>query len=213
MNNKFSLSFGIAFIIVGLLNIFFETNNAVLFALSISATAFSIVNVITAYKNKLDILYIIPFALLISILCYNNSLSKNTIFINIINSKVTNIITFISFGTLFISEYIKLYIAKLKDRISNYKICIEIINYSSLILELINKYLSTLLEKKIIIDEESKQFLSQIDTLCKEKARQSKITAELLDTKKDAFNIDEFNNIYVNNNDIINIEKNIKKYK
>lgn len=213
MNNKFSLSFGIAFIIVGLLNIFFETNNAVLFALSISAAAFSIVNVITAYKNKLDILYIIPFALLISILCYNNSLSKNTIFINIINSKVTNIITFISFGSLFISEYIKLHIAKLKDRISNYKICIEIINYSSLILELINKYLSTLLEKKIIIDEESKQFLSQIDTLCKEKAKQSKITAELLDTKKDAFNIDEFNNIYVNNNDIINIEKNIKKYK
>lgn len=213
MNNKFSLSFGIAFIIVGLLNIFFETNNAVLFALSISATAFSIINVITAYNNKLDILYIIPFALLISILCYNNSLSNNTIFINIINSKVTNIITFISFGSLFISEYIKLHIAKLKDRISNYKICIEIINYSSLILELINKYLSTLLEKKIIIDEESKQFLSQIDTLCKEKAKQSKITAELLDMKKDAFNIDEFNNIYVNNNDIINIEKNIKKYK
>ena len=44
MNNKFALSFGISLVIVGLLNIFFETSNIILFGLSVSTTIFSIMN-------------------------------------------------------------------------------------------------------------------------------------------------------------------------
>ena len=100
MNNKFALSFGISLVIVGLLNIFFETSNIILFWLSVSTTIFSIMNMLEPKisNKKLELLYIIPFVLLVSIFCYSNSLMKIEINSNIVNSKITNILTFISFG-------------------------------------------------------------------------------------------------------------------
>lgn len=105
MNNKFALSFGISLVIVGLLNIFFKTSNIILFGLSVSTTIFSIMNMLEPKisNKKLELLYIIPFVLLVSIFCYSNSLMKIEIIWNIVNSKITNILTFISFGFLFIS--------------------------------------------------------------------------------------------------------------
>ena len=78
MNNKFALSFGISLVIVGLLNIFFETSNIILFGLSVSTTIFSIMNMFEPKisNKKLELLYIIPFVLLVSIFCYSNSLMK-----------------------------------------------------------------------------------------------------------------------------------------
>lgn len=100
MNNKFALSFGISLVIVGLLNIFFETSNIILFGLSVSTTIFSIMNMFEPKisNKKLELLYIIPFVLLVSIFCYCNLLMKIEIIWNIVNSKITNILTFISFG-------------------------------------------------------------------------------------------------------------------
>ena len=210
MHNKFSLSFGISFIIVGALNIFFETDNTVLFALSISAVLFSIINIITT-KYKLEFLYIIPFVVLVAILCYNSCFSRNNLFVNIVNSKITNILTFISFGSLFISEYIKTYVERKKERITNIMINNEIFNYSTLILKLINDYLEVLISKKIILDEEHKEFLSKIETLCREKGKQANITHDLLKMKKDHFSIHDFSEIYEKNNDVINLEKQLKE--
>ena len=49
MNNKFALSFGISLVIVGLLNIFFETSNIILFGLSVSTTIFYSICFISFY--------------------------------------------------------------------------------------------------------------------------------------------------------------------
>ena len=97
MNNKFALSFGISLMLVGLLNIFFETSNIILFGLSVSTIIFSIINLIVPkVKNeRAEFLYIIPFVLLVTIFCYSNSLINNPVIIIIINSKITNILTFI----------------------------------------------------------------------------------------------------------------------
>ena len=83
-----------------ILNIFFETSNIILFGLSVTTTIFSIMNMFEPKisNKKLELLYIIPFVLLVSIFCYSNSLMKIEIIWNIVNSKITNILTFISFG-------------------------------------------------------------------------------------------------------------------
>ena len=206
MHNKFSLSFGISFVIVGILNIFFETDNTVLFALSISAVLFSIINIVTT-KYKLEYLYTIPFVVLVAILCYNNYFNENGTFVNLVNSKITNILTFISFGTLFISEYIKSYKEKAKERMANMMINDEIFNYSSLILKLVNDYLKALIEKKITLDKENNSFIKKIEELCQEKGKQAMIANDLLKMEKNYFSIQEFMKIYEKNNDTINLEK------
>lgn len=214
MNNKFALSFGISLVIVGVLNIFFETSNIILLGLSISTTIFSFINMFVAIKNskKLELLYIIPFVLLISIFCYSNSLMKIYMVAKIVDGKTTNILTFVSFGFLFISEYLSFGYAK-KNYISFQQGLInESLEYSALILTLQNEYMKTITNNNRTIDIESKDFFDKIDKLCNEKIRQARINTDLLSLNKGLYTIQDFNYFYQKYNDTLNINDKIEKY-
>ena len=207
MNNKFALSFGISLVIVGLLNIFFETSNIILFGLSVSTTIFSIMNMLEPKisNKKLELLYIIPFVLLVSIFCYSNSLMKIEIIWNIVNSKITNILTFISFGFLFISEFINYKNAR--NQYINFQMAMinDNLQYSALILGLQNEYLKSIIKNPGLIDIESKTFFNEIEKLCNEKIRLSQIDTELLEQNKGLFTIRDLNMVYQKYNDILDI--------
>lgn len=214
MNNKFALSFGISLVIVGLLNIFFETSNIILFGLSVSTTIFSIMNMLEPKisNKKLELLYIIPFVLLVSIFCYSNSLMKIEIISNIVNSKITNILTFISFGFLFISEFINYKNAR--NQYINFQMAMinDNLQYSALILGLQNEYLKSIIKNPGLIDIESKKFFNEIEKLCNEKIRLSQIDTELLEQNKGLFTIRDLNMVYQKYNDILDINGKIEKY-
>ena len=207
MNNKFALSFGISLVIVGLLNIFFETSNIILFGLSVSTTIFSIMNMFEPKisNKKLELLYIIPFVLLVSIFCYSNSLMKIEIISNIVNSKITNILTFISFGFLFISEFINYKNAR--NQYINFQMAMinDNLQYSALILGLQNEYLKSIIKNRGLIDIESKKFFNEIEKLCNEKIRLSQIDTELLEQNKGLFTIRDLNMVYQKYHDILDI--------
>lgn len=215
MNNKFSLSFGISLVIVGLLNIFFNTDDIILFGLSVSTTIFSLVNMIVPNfdSKKLELLYIVPFVILISIFCYSDSLLNIDIISKIINGKVTNILTFVSFGFLFISEFINYKIEGYKEMSFEFKRVNGEYEYSNMILKTINSYLSNLNKKNIIIDSESKKFLDEIENLCLEKVKLAHINGELLSLEKVEYTLEEINDIYKLSNDAFNYEKIISKDK
>ena len=207
MNNKFALSFGISLVIVGLLNIFFETSNIILFGLSVSTTIFSIMNMFEPkiINKKLELLYVIPFVLLVSIFCYSNSLMKNEIISDVVNSKITNILTFISFGLLFISEFINYNIAK--NQYINFQMAIitDNLQYSALLLGLQNEYLKSATKNPSSIEIESKKLFDDIEKLCNEKIRLSRIDIELLEQKKGLFTIQDLNMVYQKHHDILDI--------
>lgn len=214
MNNKFALSFGISLVIVGLLNIFFETSNIILFGLSVSTTIFSIMNMFEPkiINKKLELLYVIPFVLLVSIFCYSNSLMKNEIISDVVNSKITNILTFISFGLLFISEFINYNIAK--NQYINFQMAIitDNLQYSALLLGLQNEYLKSATKNPSSIEIESKKLFDDIEKLCNEKIRLSRIDIELLEQKKGLFTIQDLNMVYQKHHDILDINGKIEKY-
>ena len=214
MNNKFALSFGISLVIVGLLNIFFETSNIILFGLSVSTTIFSIMNMFEPkiINKKLELLYVIPFVLLVSIFCYSNSLMKNEIISDVVNSKITNILTFISFGLLFISEFINYNIAK--NQYINFQMTMitDNLQYSALLLGLQNEYLKSATKNPSSIENESKKFFDDIEKLCNEKIRLSRIDIELLEQKKGLFTIQDLNMVYQKYHDILDINGKIEKY-
>lgn len=214
MNNKFALSFGISLVIVGLLNIFFETSNIILFGLSVSTTIFSIMNMFEPkiINKKLELLYVIPFVLLVSIFCYSNSLMKNEIISDVVNSKITNILTFISFGLLFISEFINYNIAK--NQYINFQMAMitDNLQYSALLLGLQNEYLKSATKNPSSIEIESKKLFDDIEKLCNEKIRLSRIDIELLEQKKGLFTIQDLNMVYQKHHDILDINGKIEKY-
>lgn len=214
MNNKFALSFGISLVIVGLLNIFFETSNIILFGLSVSTTIFSIMNMFEhkIINKKLELLYVIPFVLLVSIFCYSNSLMKNEIISDVVNSKITNILTFISFGLLFISEFINYNNAK--NQYINFQMAMitDNLQYSALILGLQNEYLQSTTKNPSSIEIESKKFFDDIEKLCNEKIRLSRIDIELLEQNKGLFTIQDLNMVYQKHHDILDINGKIEKY-
>lgn len=214
MNNKFALSFGISLVIVGLLNIFFETSNIILFGLSVSTTIFSIMNMFEhkIINKKLELLYVIPFVLLVSIFCYSNSLMKNEIISDVVNSKITNILTFISFGLLFISEFINYNNAK--NQYINFQMAMitDNLQYSALILGLQNEYLQSTTKNPSSMEIESKKFFDDIEKLCNEKIRLSRIDIELLEQNKGLFTIQDLNMVYQKHHDILDINGKIEKY-
>lgn len=214
MNNKFALSFGISLVIVGLLNIFFETSNIILFGLSVSTTIFSIMNMFEPkiINKKLELLYVIPFVLLVSIFCYGNSLMKNEIISDVVNSKITNIMTFISFGLLFISEFINYNNAK--NQYINFQMAMitDNLQYSALILGLQNEYLQSTTKNPSSMEIESKKFFDDIEKLCNEKIRLSRIDIELLEQNKGLFTIQDLNMVYQKHHDILDINGKIEKY-
>lgn len=214
MNNKFALSFGISLVIVGLLNIFFEKSNIILFGLSVSTTIFSIMNMFEhkIINKKLELLYVIPFVLLVSIFCYSNSLMKNEIISDVVNSKITNILTFISFGLLFISEFINYNNAKKQYINFQMAMITDNLQYSALILGLQNEYLQSITKNPSSMEIESKKFFDDIEKLCNEKIRLSRIDIELLEQNKGLFTIQDLNMVYQKHHDILDINGKIEKY-
>ena len=206
MNNKFSLSFGISLVIVGILNIFFSTNNMILFGLSVSTIMFSLVNLIVpSFENqKLEMLYIVPFIILVSIFCYSNSLLNIETFSEIVNGKTKSVLTFISFGFLFISEFINYKREEYQEMCFEFTRVIGEYEYSTMILEQITNYLRNLNEKEIIIDSESEEFLYKIQELCSEKVKLAHINGDLLKLEKIQYTLEEINDIYKQVSDIDN---------
>ena len=104
MKTKLSLCFGISLVITGVIGFLFETNSIILLGVSISAILFSIINLmilVLFYRKEsdvLELLYILPFAILLIFCCYNEEL-YNIEFINrLASGRVLNAISFISFG-------------------------------------------------------------------------------------------------------------------
>lgn len=214
MNNKFALSFGISLMLVGLLNIFFETSNIILFGLSVSTIIFSIINLIVPkVKNeRAEFLYIIPFVLLVTIFCYSNSLINNPVIIIIINSKITNILTFISFGVLFISEYYNH--IKLKKQYLNAQMAMinDNLEYSALILGLENECLNEIASDPKSMQVYYNKFFDQIGELCNEKVKLSKIDLELLAVSEGKIFIPQLNKIYQKYNKSLDVYGKMGEY-
>lgn len=210
MKSKFALSFGIALIFIGIINFFLETNNIILFGISLSAFIFSIISILFATmidEEKCEFLNIIPLIVLLCFLCYGNELMKIDIIKYIVNSKLTSSLTFISFGLSFASEYIIENKFKLVERIKHLSLANEMIDYTCLLILIKNKYLKECVNKKVIIDDSCKAFLRELENLLKEKEKESRIIVELLSKDKDIYSIDDFKSIYINNTDILNYKK------
>jgi len=113
MKNNFTIAFGVSFLIVALLNVFLEVNECVLFSLTLSALIFSLIDLLELklqIKSKKIIIllcYIIGLAILVTGMAFSNSLMDIIVINSIINSKISNIISFLSFGLIFIFNYLK----------------------------------------------------------------------------------------------------------
>ena len=150
MKNKFSLSFGIALIAVGIFNIFIETNRTILFGMSISAFIFSLINILFSVKltKKYEWVYIIPFIILLTFSCFSESLMNFYFVREIVNGKTTSVLTFLSFGLSFVSEYINGVKNDLRESIKHLSLVNESLQYSVLIQEKIVKYRKSILKSK-----------------------------------------------------------------
>lgn len=209
MDNKFALSFGVSLVIVGFLNIFFETSNVIIFGLSVSTTIFSIINIIVPKINsdKSELLYILPFVILVSIFCYNNSLMKYDIVKIIVNGRITNVLTFVSFGFLFVSEFLNYKKSRFNQRLFEMNRVTQEYEYSSMILMFVNDYMEILLDSGIKIDDESREFLGRIIELSTERGRLANIDSSLLDLNKDEYAIEDFDDIFKKHSKIINYDE------
>ncbi len=214
MNNKFALSFGISLIIVGIICFFLGVDDTILFALSVCTSLFSFINIIISKidKNKGELLYVIPFFLLIAFLCFKDTIS-NDIFYKIVNSKITNVLTFSSFGFLFVSEYINHKIEMSNIRIHESELVIQDYEYSNMIMIIINKYLEKMVNNKRVIDDDVEMFVNEINELCIEKSRLSDTNATLLGLRKDYYTLEDFNNAYKSCNDKVNYNMKMKEFK
>lgn len=202
MKSKFALSFGLSLFLVGILNIFLETNKIILFGISISSMIFSLISIFSSFRNKdlkHEIIYVVPFALLLSIFCYSNSLTKYKIINDIINSKTLNILTFFSFGLLFVSEYIN-YKKDIKHaKSSNLKIINTTLEYNQSILDLIENYLKEVTGKEATgkdLNSKITELIDQLQNHCLEKLEESKIEINLIDLKKDNYSLEDFSKVY-----------------
>lgn len=110
MKNTFIISLGIAFLVVSVLNVFLDINECVLFSLTLSALIFSIVDLLSFKKmnNKISIIfYTLAMAIMISGMAFSSELMKISIIDNLVNSNLSTIITFLSYGLIFTFEYYK----------------------------------------------------------------------------------------------------------
>lgn len=209
MKNKFSLSFGIALIAVGIFNIFIETNRTILFGMSISAFIFSLINILFSVKltKKYEWVYIIPFIILLTFSCFSESLMNFYFVREIVNGKTTSVLTFLSFGLSFVSEYINGVKDDLRESIKHLSLVNESLQYSVLIQEKIVKYRKSILKSKKIMDLDAVIFVEDIEKLCNEKIKKASIESELLVNKKNEYTLDDFSKAYVKNNDILKYKK------
>lgn len=209
MKRKFALSFGIALIFIGGINFFLDTNNVILFGISLSAFIFSIISILFAteiYEEKYEFLYIIPLVVMLCFLCYGTELMKIEFFYRIINSRLTSALTFISFGISFASEYITEKNYKLFEKIKHQTIAIEILEYTRLLQDALIEHLNEACEKKIVRDDVSKKFIKKVEQLYSEKSKECSIIHELLSMKKDDYTIDDVKRVYIKNTKILQVK-------
>ena len=171
---------------------------------------FSIINILIVRKNKskkTEFLYIIPFVVLVSIFCYSNSLMEIEIFKEMVDGKITSVLTFLSFGLIFVSEFInhnnEMYVQK-KYEISAIN---QMGENSSIILMLTTKYMTKKVKKGIPIDKESEAFLEEIIELSSEQMKMATIDVDLLSLDKENFTIEDVNNVYKKHSDLLNYDK------
>lgn len=218
MKSKFALSFGIALIVIGGINFFLDTNNVILFGVSLSAFIFSLISILFAtkiYEEKYEFLYIIPLVVLLSFLCYGSEFMKIDFINKIINSRLTSALTFISFGISFASEYITERNFRLFEKIRHQTLAIEMMDYTSLLQDAMIEHLNEVCEKKIVRDEVSKKFINKVQQLFNEKAKESHILSDLLAMKKEDYTIDDIKKVYIKYTEILQskpfLSKNIDK--
>lgn len=219
MKNKFALSFGLSLIIVGIFSVFFDTDKLIVFAMSISALLFSIINYIisTIYIENddmnIELLYIIPFIVLMLIICYSSSIEELPISSIILDAKISNFLLFISFGLIFVIEYNNSKQEKSKDRLYNMYIIKESQEYNIYLKNEINEIFKILLEEDKDLDEQIEGFFDEIDNACDERIKRDGIKLDLIKSKKDLYSLRDFDDIYKKHVDVLNTEKIIEKAK
>lgn len=214
MNNKFALSFGISLVIVGLLNIILRTSNIIIFGLSASTIMFSLINLVAPKlkSKKAEFLYIIPFVILVSIFCYSDSLMEIKVFADAINGRITNILTFISFGLLFVSEYYNHTLVEKKNIEFQDELVVKSLEYSALILNLEKDYALAIKNNPSSLEKESKKLFDGIRELCDEQIALSKINMDLLKKKSTTFTIKELNDIYKKHHKPLDVYGKMEQY-
>lgn len=203
MKSKFALSFGISLIFVGLVNIVFDTNNMILFGISLSSFIFTIISILFVTKlneEKYELLCIIPIIILLVFFCYGGTLSNYSVVQKIVESNVTNVLTFISFGLFFVGEYIIDKENCEREQLRHQSMINEVLTFSVLIRRAHVKYKEKIIKNDVKVDEDSKSFISYIEELCEEKSKLANIKFDLLQFNKDKFSIEEFSKIYISNN-------------
>lgn len=210
MKNNFSLSFALALLITGIFCLFFDVNDIIMFGVSFSSFVFSGISIILSFTNKkkYELAYAFPFIILLCFCCYGDSLMKNEEIKEMVNSGVSNAITFFSFGTIFLAENISKKREKELENKKNEKIVDENLNYSEQILDLTMNYMNSLEKKKIVPDEDNKRFIGKIVDLSQEKIRQSKINHDLFKLRKSNFDFDDINKVFIDSSNVINIKEN-----
>ena len=92
--NGFKVSFGFSIILLGVISIFFDTNNTILVGISLSSLIFTFVD---AIPRKNNLLYIFPLSVLLLFCVY-----PDLIFIKpFLDTSFNNFIVFVSFGITF----------------------------------------------------------------------------------------------------------------
>lgn len=213
MKNNFALSFGIALIVVGIINLFLETSNVVLFGVSLSAFIFSLISIIFIKidDKKYEFIYIIPLLILLCSFCYGNELMKIEAIKLIVNSKLTSALTFISFGLSFVSEYITDIKFRFAERLRHLSLVNQMMNNICLLLKSIVEYRRELVNKKIIADEASQKFVERIENISNETEKKAQIERQLLSMKIDKYTIDDFDKAYTNATQILKLNLNYNK--
>lgn len=210
MNNKMSLSFGISLVVVGILNFWFETTNIILFGLSISALLFSLIEIVFSaieiLSSKcirgglLELIYILPFALLISSFCYSNSLMQIPFINELVNGRVTSLLTITSFGLLFISGYLNYKREEKMNKEAQAELVKSTIDESSAsgveVMTIIRDYIDEANSKNVILDESIRNLFNEIMNYYGDKGKILHTKAALLKTGKYKFTIKEFEEEY-----------------
>lgn len=206
MNTKISVSFGVSLILIGILCIFLDINEMVMVGISLSALSFSILNLIyliiknNKLKRNYDYLYLISFFVLLLFSCFNDSLLKINLFKFMLNDRVSNFITVISFGLLFVSEFLT-YRKKNKDYRKIFENNLQYdLNFNDSLIELLSNNMN------------NSDLFYKITSALKLKLTETKKKYEIINSGKDEFNLEDAESIVASCFfEIRNDENSIKK--
>ena len=208
MRSKFALSFGISIIVVGIIGLNFQLNSVVLFGLSISSLLFTIINIFITYFSKInksfdfEILYTFPFVVLILFSCFGEQLSKYDFVQN--SNNILNVVTFISFGLVFIGEYIKNKQDVIKEKDYILEILLDSSNIYSHIIKIIEKYCDRLKKKNINSKEEYLKLLQELNNFCMEDNKKYTLMSNLLKKNQENYTLEDIKEVYINGSNELN---------